>query len=176
MFCLAAGMRIVARDTISPFFHINMEKVQIIFTIPEIGQGIGELILGDLLVMAAETKIIILRAVLLVKLLGIIAHQNTAVLGAMHLVTGHAIAGLDRAVLIMAAGDIIAQLVMTGKAQFGRGVFQQSLLVGGVSPVALRALSLVNGRMLVSCCLDIIVHGGTQLLVTTGTECAAFLV
>ena len=176
MFCLAAGMRIVARDTISPFFHINMEKVQIVFTIPEVGQGIGELILGDLLVVAAETKIIILRAVLLVKLLGIITHQNTAVLGSMHLVTGHAIAGLDRAVFIMAASDIIAQLVMTGKAQFGRGVFQQSLLVGGVSSVALRALSLINRRMLVSRCLNIIVHGRAQFLVTTGTKRAAFLV
>jgi len=76
----------------------------------------------------------------------------------------------------VAASDIIAQLVMTGKAQFGRGVFQQSLLVGGVSPMTLRAFSLINGRMLVSRCLNIIVHCGAQLLVTTGTERAAFLV
>lgn len=176
MFYLAAGMRIVARDTISTFLHVDMEKVQIIFAIPEIGQGAGEFILGDLLVMAAETKIIILRTVFLVKLLGIITRKKAAVLGTMHLMTGLAITGLDRAMLKMAAGDIVAQFVMTAETEFCRGIFQQSLLVGGVSPVALRTLSLVNRRVLVSRGFDITVNRRAQLLMTTGTERAAFLV
>ena len=123
MLCLAAGMRIVTRDTVPALFHIDMIKVQIVFAIPEIGQGAGKLILGNFLIMAAEAQILILRSLFLVKLLGIIPHQKTAVLGAMHLMAGHAITGLNRAMLRLAAGDSIAQLIMTGKTHFCRVVF-----------------------------------------------------
>lgn len=176
MFHLTAGMRIVARNTISTFLHVDVEKVQIIFAIPEIRQGVGELILGYLLVMAAETKIIIFRAIFLIELLGIITHQNPAVLGPVHLMTGHAITGLDRTMLIVAAGDIIAEFIMAAEAQFGRGVFQQGLLVGGMGAMTLRAFTLINRGMLVNRCFNIAVHSRTQFLMTTGAESAAFLV
>lgn len=123
MFCLTAGVRIMASDTISALLHVDMIKVQIIFAIPEIGQGAGKFILGDLLVMAAETQIVILRTVFLVKLLGIITHKNTTVLGTMHFMTGHAITGLNRTMLGLAAGNIIAQFIVTGKTKFCRGIF-----------------------------------------------------
>ena len=108
MFCLAAGMRIVAGNTIPTFLHVDMEEMQIVFPIPEIGQGAGEFILGNLLVVAAETKIIIFRAVVLIELLGIITHKKATVLGAMRLMAGRAITGLDRPMLVPAARDFIA--------------------------------------------------------------------
>ena len=174
MFCLAAGMRIVARDTIPTFLHVDMKKIQIIFAIPEIGQGTGEFILGNLLVVTAETQVIILRTVFLVKLLGVITRQKAAVLGTMHLMASLAITGLNRAMLKMTAGDIIAHFIMTAETEFCGGILQQSLLIGRVSPVALRTLSLVNRRVLVKRCFDITVHRSIQLFVTAGTEFTAF--
>ena len=176
MFYLAAGMRIVARDTIPTFLHVDMKKMQIIFAIPEIGQGTGEFILGNLLVVTAETQVIILRTVFLVKLLGVITRQKAAVLGTMHLMASLAITGLNRAMLKMTAGDIIAQFIMTAETEFCGGIFQQSLLIGRVSPVALRTLSLVNRRVLVNRRFDITVNRRVQLFVTAGTEFAAFFV
>lgn len=174
MLCLAAGMGIVASNTVSALLHIDMKKVQIVFTIPEIGESAGEFILGYLLVMAAKTQVIILRTVILVKLLGIIPHKNPTVLGAMHLVTGHAITGLNRTMLRLAAGDIVAQLVMAGETQLCRGFFQQSFLVGGMSPMTLRTLPLVNGGVLKGGGFNITVNSRTQLLMTFSAECAAF--
>lgn len=176
MFCLAACVRIVASDTISALLHIDMIKVQIVFAIPEIGQGAGKLILGNFLVMAAETQIIILRTVFLVKLFGIIPHKHTAEFGTMHLMAGHAIPGLNRTMLELAAGDIIPQLIMAAETQFCRIIFQQGLFVGGMGPVALGTLALINRSVLESCSFNVAVYSRTQLLMTLSTERAAFFV
>lgn len=176
MLCLTAGVRIVASDTVSPLFHVNMIKVQIVFAIPEIGQGAGKFILGDFLVVAAETQVIILRAVFLVKLLGIISHKHTAEFGTMHLMAGHAIPGLDGAMLGLAAGDIISQLIMTAETQFCRVIFQQSLFAGRMGSMALGALALINGRVFEGRGFNIAVYGRTQLLMTLSAERTAFFV
>lgn len=175
MLCLTAGVRIVASDTISALFHIDMIKVQIVFTIPEIGQGAGEFVLSNLLVMTAETQIIILRTVFLVKLIGIIPHKHTAEFGTMHLMAGHAITGLNRAMLGLAAGDIITQLIMARETQFCRVIFQQGLLVGGMCPMTLGTLTLINRRVFEGCGFNVAVYSRTQLLMTLSTERAAFL-
>lgn len=176
MLCLTAGVRIVASDTISTLFHINMIKVQIVFAIPEIGQGAGEFILGNFLVVAAETQIVILRAVFLVKLLGIIPHKHTAEFGTVHLMAGHAIPGLHRTMLGLAAGDIISKLIMAGETQFCRVIFQQSLLAGGMGTMAFGTLALIYRRMFESRGFNIAVYGRAQLLMALSTERAAFFV
>lgn len=176
MLWLVAGVRIVAGDTISALLHINMIKMQIVFAIPEIGQGAGEFILGYFLIVAAETQIVILRAVFLVKFLGIIPHKHTAEFGTVHLMAGHAIPGLYRTMLRLAAGDIVTQLIMAGETQFCRVIFQQSLLVGGMGPMALGALALINRRVFESRGFNIAVYGRTQLFMTFSTERAAFFV
>lgn len=176
MLCLAAGMRIVASNTVSALLHVDMIKVQIVFAIPEIGQGAGEFILGDFLVMAAEAQIIILRAVFLVKLFGIIPHKHAAEFGAMHLMAGHAITGLNRAMLRFAAYDSIAQLIMAGKTHLCRVVFQQSFLVGRMSPVAFRTLALINGGVFKGGGFNVAVYGRTQLLMAFSAKRAAFFV
>ena len=108
MFCLVAGMGVMASNTSTAFLSVHMEKMQIVFPVPEVGQGAGEFVLGNLLVVATETEIIIVRAVVVVEFLGKIPHKQAAELGTMHIMAGRAITGLHRTMLITAARDFIA--------------------------------------------------------------------
>lgn len=148
MFGLVTGMRIMASRTGSPFFTIDVEIVQVITTIPEVGQCLGGLSFRDLLIMTAEAKIIIFRGVGTVEVHRVKTRQQLGVLGTMYIVTGGAIPGLNRAVPILAGSHHLAKVTMTGEAELFHRVLKQGCIVGGMRPVAGYAFTLIHRGML----------------------------
>lgn len=110
-------MGIMTGDAVSALFHVHMEKMQVVLAITETGQGLGVFLFGDILVMAAKAEGIILRPVFFIEFFGVVTTEKTAELRAVHLMTGHTVAGLHRAVAVLAARNVISQLFMAGKTQ-----------------------------------------------------------
>lgn len=80
MFHLRTGMGIVAGHTVTPLLHIDMEVMEIVLTVSEVGQSFGKFLLGDILIMTTKTELVILGPVLLVKFLRKILGENAAIL------------------------------------------------------------------------------------------------
>lgn len=80
MFYLGTGMGIMASHTVTPLLHIDMEVMEIVFTVAEVGKGLGKFLLGDILIMATKTELVILWPVLLIKFLRKILGKNPAIL------------------------------------------------------------------------------------------------
>ncbi|MDH3360407.1 MAG: hypothetical protein OEL55_05995, partial [Desulfobulbaceae bacterium] len=82
---LVACMRVVAGDTSSPLFHVDVKVMQIVFAIPEIGQGGGEFLFRDILVVASEAEIIFTCFIFTVEIPWEITDQQFRKFGAMYL-------------------------------------------------------------------------------------------
>ncbi len=118
MFGLGADMGVMAGHTITPLLHIDMEVMEVVFTVPEVGEGLGEFLLGDILIMTTETEFIILRPVLLIKFGGEILGKYPAVIGAMDIMAGHTITCLHRTMTEITARHLVGQLIVTGETEF----------------------------------------------------------
>jgi len=176
MLGLTAGVGIMTGNTVPPLLHIDMEIMEVVFTVPEVRQRTGKLLFRYFLVMTAEAKIVILRTVIFVKLFRIITDQHPRVLRTMHLVAGSAVTRLHRSVPVLAAFDMIAQLIMAFEAERLCAVLQKRLHVGRVRTMAIGATPLIHRGMLVGGGFDILIHSRAQLLVATRAEGAARLV
>lgn len=117
MLRLGAGMGVMAGDTAPPLLHVDMKIMEIIFPVPEVGEGLGEFLLGDILVVTAETELIILRSVFFVELLGKILGKYPGVIRAMDIMAGHTVTGLHRAMAEITAGHLVGQLIMAGETE-----------------------------------------------------------
>ena len=128
---LPTGMRRVASYTTPALLTIHMEEMQIILTVAEVGECIGKLILGDILIMTAEAKVIITRIIGVVKIRREVTHQQSTVLRAMWHMTCRAVTGLHRpmAEFLRAVGNFIAQVYMAGKTEILHGLGKQRLIV-----------------------------------------------
>ena len=117
MLRLDTGVGIMAGHTVAALLHIYMEIMQVVFAIPEICQGLGELLLGYILVVAAKTKLIVFRPILCIKLFREILVENPSVLRAMDIMTGHTVTCLDRSMAEITSRYIVGQLIVAGKTQ-----------------------------------------------------------
>ena len=59
VFALVASVRAMAGNAGASLFHVDVKVVQVVLAVPEIGQGGGVFLLGDILVVASKTEIVL---------------------------------------------------------------------------------------------------------------------
>lgn len=118
MFGLITGMGIMTGQTTPSLLTVDVEKMKVVFTIPEIGQLCSISGLGDLFVMTPETEIIFSWIIVIIEFLWEKAHQETAELRAMDIVTLGTGPSLYGTVQIFTAIDLIGQIDMTDPTEF----------------------------------------------------------
>lgn len=129
MLRLGADMGIMASHTGSPLLHVDMEIMEIVFPVSEVGKGLGELLLGNILIMTAETELVIFRLILLIELGREILGKYPAVIGAMDIMAGHTITGLYRTMAEITACHLISQLIMAAETELLGILFQHGFYI-----------------------------------------------
>lgn len=147
MLGLIAGMGIMTGRADPAFLAVDMEKMEVVVAVPETGKGGGALRPGDITIVAAEAKIVFVLVVGAVELRRIVAGQQFIIQGTMDIMTGRAIAGLDRTVPVAARTDDLAELGVTAETQLLHGVAQQRGVPGRMRPMTLDTQPLADRRV-----------------------------
>jgi hypothetical protein len=119
-----------------------MEEVKVPFAIAKIGQTIGQLMLRDFAVVALEAHFVFLFGVGSVELRRKIFAQDSAVITAMWIVAGAAIALLHGTVAEGLVSDISAEFVMTLETEIRRRNSKQLWIFRAVHVVTLAAVAV----------------------------------
>lgn len=120
MLVLIGSMRLMtglAASSLDVF--VNMQEVQVLISVSEVGQGHSCLIECDILIMALKAHRIILGFIRHVEFAWEILPEQSEILGSMSVVTGTAVSLIDRSMLVFLAGNKLLQIGMTGKTEFG---------------------------------------------------------
>ncbi len=131
MLALGTGMGAVAGGTGSPLLPIDMEEVEVILAITEVGQFRCLLLPGNILVMAAETEVILGRAVGIIKIHRERPPKELGKGGSMNLaMASRTVTGLDRPMPEIGISHFVAEFNMALEAELLHGVIQQRFIIG----------------------------------------------
>ena len=161
MLGLGAGMGAVTRGAGPALLPVHMQEVQVELAIAEVGQLCCLFLPGNILVMAAETEIILGRAVCVIKIHRKRPSKKFGKSGTVnHAVACRTVSGLNRSMFKFGIRHFVTEFNVALEAELLHSVIEQRLIIGRMGAVAIRAAAFINRHMLEFCGGDILEYPG----------------